>query len=563
MLGKPLGVVDAPIRLGDDDALGLRRYASALAKFIVECDTPMTVGIQGDWGAGKTSLMNLIELDLSQRAITPLTFTLNTWQYAQLVQGDALALVVLRALHEKVAGKDQGLARVWGRMASAFDRLKAVQLGVVALETKDEAGPAPDLAELKSAFAKAVAHRLAQHGAEHDRLVVFIDDLDRILPERAVEILESLKNFVDVPGCVFVLACDYEVVRKGLKKRFDVTEDDLSGRSFFDKIIQVPFRMPVYTYEVDAYVKRMLDAIQWKIWKGDDGIAIYKKLLEHSVGFNPRGLKRLCNTLLLLRMVAETQEETAHLIADEHRLALLFGLVCMESSHPALYQFIASRPRDEVRTLVLQALRAEEDSSKSDDEGPELADEEMAFLRALVSIVDKNQDEEISLDEIDELRSMLKLSAITSVGDEANPGLQNPSANDLLDRALAAGKLGLVSPLHSMAVSLVDRRVLRERTTSGSIAYEARRTDGRWAPALYITPQRRKGEASVSLFTPTMENLNDAATWGRVRSALIDECKGEQKGKGNMLRVTLVDEARSARVLELIRQLAPFSQAAS
>lgn len=121
MLGKPLGVVDAPIRLGDDDALGLRRYASALAKFIVECDTPMTVGIQGDWGAGKTSLMNLIELDLSQRAITPLTFTLNTWQYAQLVQGDALALVVLRALHEKVAGKDQGGAG-WRRRSTGSRR---------------------------------------------------------------------------------------------------------------------------------------------------------------------------------------------------------------------------------------------------------------------------------------------------------------------------------------------------------------------------------------------------------------------------------------------------------
>ena len=48
------------------------------------------------------------------------------------------------------------------------------------------------------------------------KVVFFIDDIDRVRPEKALELLESLKNFLDVEGCVFILAIDYEVVQIGM-----------------------------------------------------------------------------------------------------------------------------------------------------------------------------------------------------------------------------------------------------------------------------------------------------------------------------------------------------------
>jgi len=55
-----IGLKDAPIGGMDEEALGFGTYARALATFAMSCDTPMTIALQGDWGSGKTSMMNLI-----------------------------------------------------------------------------------------------------------------------------------------------------------------------------------------------------------------------------------------------------------------------------------------------------------------------------------------------------------------------------------------------------------------------------------------------------------------------------------------------------------------------
>ncbi len=74
------------------------------------------------------------------------------------------------------------------------------------------------------------------------RVVVFVDDLDRLQPQKAVEVLETMKIFLDCERCVFVLAVDYDVVARGVKAKYGDTLSDEKGKSFFDKIIQLPFK---------------------------------------------------------------------------------------------------------------------------------------------------------------------------------------------------------------------------------------------------------------------------------------------------------------------------------
>ena len=79
------------------------------------------------------------------------------------------------------------------------------------------------------------------------RLFVFVDDLDRCLPEDAVAALEAIKLFLDLPGCVFVLGMDRTVVEQGIRVRYQKLMEQEAGfdpRAYLDKIIQLPFTLP-------------------------------------------------------------------------------------------------------------------------------------------------------------------------------------------------------------------------------------------------------------------------------------------------------------------------------
>lgn len=102
---------------------------------------------------------------------------------------------------------------------------------------------ADEIKKLKSRFQEAVNEKLKLENKS--KAVIFVDDLDRLQPSKAVELLEVLKAFIDCENCVYVLAVDYAVVTQGIKQKFGDMVDEEKGKSFFDKIIQLPFKMPV------------------------------------------------------------------------------------------------------------------------------------------------------------------------------------------------------------------------------------------------------------------------------------------------------------------------------
>ena len=117
--------------------------------------------------------------------------------------------------------------------------------------------------ELKSDIQKAIGEIFPVSSNNQKGFLFFIDDLDRIDPPVAVKILELLKNIFDLPRCIFVLAIDYDVVVKGLKPKFGelTPQNEREFRSFFDKIIQLPFSMPMSSYKIDKFLTEKLKDI--------------------------------------------------------------------------------------------------------------------------------------------------------------------------------------------------------------------------------------------------------------------------------------------------------------
>ena len=271
-------LIDSPITDLDDDSLDISRYVVAMHTFIKGCDTPLTIGIQGDWGIGKTSFLNMLCDKFTKtrgRETRCHTIYFNTWQYSQFKQEETLSLSILQGIVaniEELASEDgkgdrekivSGAKKFGKFVTSLGNQVVKSQTGVdlaAASKTLGEADDSPELVSLikeaKSQF-EALVNALIESNIS-DKLIIIIDDLDRLKPIRALEFLEAIKNFLDVPGCVFLIAVDYAVIQRGMEEKLGRSAREMQGKSYFDKIIQVPFNMPTNAYKTDSYIMSML-----------------------------------------------------------------------------------------------------------------------------------------------------------------------------------------------------------------------------------------------------------------------------------------------------------------
>ena len=169
--------------------------------------------------------------------------------------------------------------------------------------------------------------------------------MDRISPTDAVEVLEALKNIFDFNNCIFIIAIDYDVVVKGLEKKFGpkTEENEREFRSFFDKIIQVPFSMPIGTYDIDHFLDEKLKSFGLEIPEGLR--STYMEVVKNTVGFNPRSLKRFLNTFSLLNTIRKLNNEVQDSeINNADSELMLFALLGIQISYPKIFRHLSINP---------------------------------------------------------------------------------------------------------------------------------------------------------------------------------------------------------------------------
>ncbi|WP_294518856.1 P-loop NTPase fold protein [uncultured Pseudoflavonifractor sp.] len=333
------GFTDKPLSGRSEDIFDVEKYIKGLSSFILECDTPMTVAVQGDWGSGKTSFMMLIREELEDKVL-PVWF--NTWQFSQFNLGDRLPLLLVSRLTASLGLKGIQADSIKSSLRTLGSVLFRVGLSAASTVTGlDVAGAAESamnseeedvteaISTLKARFQDCVKQALKEQ--KKDRVVIFVDDLDRLEPARAVELLEVLKLFLDCDKCVFLLAIDYAVVSQGIRQKYGESLGMDKGRSFFDKIIQVPFKMPVAHYDIEKFVRAAMEQMRLPVADA----APYVALIRTSIGYNPRGIKRLLNAFLLLQRIHSGE----HLDQD-HEKRLLFAVLCLQLSYEEVYNFV-------------------------------------------------------------------------------------------------------------------------------------------------------------------------------------------------------------------------------
>jgi hypothetical protein len=183
------------------------------------------------------------------------------------------------------------------------------------------------------------------------RLYLFVDDLDRCLPEDAVGALEAIKLFLDMPGCVFVLGMDRHVVEQGIRVRYKefalapgMPVVPVDPRQYLDKIIQVPFRLPpLSNQQMQEFVSR------WCAQHEQGELERLGPIIVAGIAANPRSVKRALN---VLRLVRSLESRRARLASAAQKMQSLDGaaegylakLVVLQTSYDDLYAEIVRSP---------------------------------------------------------------------------------------------------------------------------------------------------------------------------------------------------------------------------
>mgnify|MGYP004663842355 CR=1 FL=1 len=431
------GVTDAPLSWGsgNEDLLDLTNYLEGLKKFITTCSTPISIAIQGDWGTGKTSIMNYLkrELDKDSRVRVKTVF-FNTWQYSQFDMSQSIYFSLLATLIREIKPKSpsEGCKALLKQLGNnALLAIKGIASTVTGMSENrideissklfmDQDEIVQDISRFRDYFAGFVKESLKDCDNENNekRLVVFIDDLDRLEPTVAVELLEAMKLFMDAERCVFVLAIDYDVVVQGVREKYNGDISLSKCRSFFDKIIQVPFRMPVERYNLSGLAEKYLAGLVDK--------KHYKTLTdfaECTIGKNPRSFKRTLNSYLLLRSIYDADEE----LKGGSNKAALFCCPCIqtcsEEAHTLLLQDDSWSKDGELR-LCGETLSKEElerqlrkiypQKDRIDDD---ILSKVMTILQALPGTAKALYGDEKT--GMQSLRGLLQKSSVTAVGSAA------------------------------------------------------------------------------------------------------------------------------------------------
>jgi KAP family P-loop domain len=331
------------------DGLGFGTYANVLAQAARGTPGPFTIGVFGEWGTGKTSLMRLVQTDLDT-SDNVVTVWFNAWRFEKeehpivpLVGTIIQELEKYQPKKAKLKDSTRGLIRALRAVAYGFSAKSTVKV--------------PGFAEVEASFvAKDMIDRREQitpdplldrslyYGAfnalesielpEDLRIVVLIDDLDRCFPNQAIRLLESIKLVLAQRGFIFVLGVARQVIEGYLQHRY-ATEfgiKDFKGQLYLDKIVQLPFHIPPNAGRMDEFCARVLEGQPPDIAQQ---LGATLPTIAEALGGNPRAVIRFINNILIDMAISSAL--TAAASAEEIPVDFFAISRCLEHRWPEVY----------------------------------------------------------------------------------------------------------------------------------------------------------------------------------------------------------------------------------
>lgn len=351
---------DTPVLSISADKFSLAACVLDVKQVVLGWEPPLCAAVCGDWGSGKTSFMHFLREAVSEEAVS---IWFDAWRY----EGAGLLYSLVRHIAKEHYATPAGRGVVRGVLAIGGAAANLISMGGIknvkeraeigysigadalkAHETKYDA-----ISNLKTHYRELEAGLL--HLSGKNRIIVFLDDLDRCSPENAVTTLEALKNHFVAESTVFVVGIDSLVVGRALQARYHNFEM-FDAEAYLDKVFRYRLRLPGCRANA---LKQLLEGFDLGP-HGEDWALIAAKAIEDCGVPNPRRAKILGYRLEQLAPILPRLFEDLN---DNPRLLRsLTALLVLNEFFPDAYVALRSGGRE---TLALLPAAMDGDSAAS------------------------------------------------------------------------------------------------------------------------------------------------------------------------------------------------------
>lgn len=287
--------------------------SGAIANIVRNSTPHFTIGIYGEWGTGKTTLMKAIEKNLTsenpqRKDQTFLPIWFNAWKYER--EENLASVSLMKTVGYAMANHDKfdQLSKTIFKSLTIVGKDVMQQIAMQAVSKNRELADEEideKMDYLNTLYRDSVYYEgldkikvqmksIRENG--DNRVVIFIDDLDRCSPIKALEVLESIKLFLDLEGFVFVIGLSHKTVTQLITQAYKIT--GLQGDDYIKKIIQIPIKIPSWTKEsivdlINNSIVTRLNSDYTKFMQQNSG------MIAKVVDYNPRQLKRFINNVII------------------------------------------------------------------------------------------------------------------------------------------------------------------------------------------------------------------------------------------------------------------------
>ena len=286
---KTFGDIPAPKNL----QFNFSTYGEQIASYITSKDlpTPLTIGLNGEWGSGKTTMIKTVQQNISTMKngadcgdITYIDF--NAWAAEKTDIVVSLFQEISKSLQTRQRDPSQikKFSELWAPLLADI-ALRKWGGGMTYKEAKEHfKKPPPSIKDISNQITDMLRDK---------RLIIFIDDLDRCNASNILELLETIKNVLGINNLIFCITVDMKQIERAWELRYNSNTGKIEGKEYIEKLFPVVFSLPPKT---DDDVGDYLDSL---VTLNDE----YSKLRSHlikSLTSNPRKIKRMLNIIFFL-----------------------------------------------------------------------------------------------------------------------------------------------------------------------------------------------------------------------------------------------------------------------